>query len=47
MLILCEWEQKSSAEVQVAMEWDDNKYKAVRKRKLRMIARWKVDGRVQ
>ena len=45
MLILYESEQKVRAEMQLELEWDDKKYDAVRKRRVRMIARWKLEGR--
>lgn len=45
-MILYNSEQTSMAEIQAETGWDDKKYEAVRKRKVRMIARWNIEGRL-
>jgi len=46
-LITYDADGASRADIQKEMKWDDKKYDAVRKRKLRMIARWKTEGKLR
>lgn len=43
-LIMYDSEGTSRAEIQAETAWDDKKYEAIRKRKIRMVARWKIEG---
>lgn len=45
-LVMYDSERIGRAEIRAEMGWDDKKYDAVRKRKLRMIARWKIEGKL-
>lgn len=45
-MLLYNFEQKEKSEIQEETGWDDKKYETVRKRKIRMIARLKIEGRL-
>jgi DNA-directed RNA polymerase specialized sigma24 family protein len=44
--IMYEADQATRRVIQAEMGWDDKKYDAIRKRRLRMVARWKLEGKL-
>jgi hypothetical protein len=44
LFLMCQCDQCTRSEIQQELGWDDNKYEAVQKRKLRLIARWMGEG---
>jgi DNA-directed RNA polymerase specialized sigma24 family protein len=46
LLILAQLKGETPAEIQAEFGWDENKYKAVQKRKKRMVIRWMLEGRL-
>jgi DNA-directed RNA polymerase specialized sigma24 family protein len=46
LLILAELKGEAPAEIQAEFGWDENKYKAVQKRKKRMVIRWMLEGKL-
>jgi hypothetical protein len=44
LLILAQSKGGTPAEIQAEFGWDENKYKAVQKRKKRKVIRWMLEG---
>lgn len=45
MLLMCQLDRANRADIQAELGWDDTKYETVQKRKKRLIARWKLEGK--
>jgi DNA-directed RNA polymerase specialized sigma24 family protein len=46
MLLMCQLDRATRAEIQAELGWNDTKYETVQKRKKRLVARWIVEGKL-
>jgi DNA-directed RNA polymerase specialized sigma24 family protein len=46
LLLMAQWDFATRAEIQSELGWDDTKYETVMTRKRRLVARWKVEGKL-
>jgi DNA-directed RNA polymerase specialized sigma24 family protein len=47
LLLMAQLDNGTPAEVQTDLGWQENKYKAVQKRKKRLVARWMLEGKLR
>jgi hypothetical protein len=47
MLLMCQLDRATRAEIQAELGWDDTKYETVQKQKKRLIARWMIEGKLR
>jgi DNA-directed RNA polymerase specialized sigma24 family protein len=45
-LLIAQLDKRSPVETQAELGWDEKKYKAVQKRKARLVIRWKLEGKL-
>jgi DNA-directed RNA polymerase specialized sigma24 family protein len=46
LLFMAIWANAAPDDIQAELGWDEKKYKAVQKRKIRAVARWKLEGKL-
>jgi DNA-directed RNA polymerase specialized sigma24 family protein len=47
MLLMAQLSNGTPAEIQADLSWDEKKYKAVHKRKRRLVVRWMLEGKLR
>lgn len=47
MLLMCQLDRATRAEIQAELGWNDTKYETVQKRKKRLVARWMIEGKLR
>jgi hypothetical protein len=47
LLFMAIWANAAPDDIRAELGWDEKKYKAVQKRKIRAVARWKLQGKLK